>query len=80
MRAGERRAVPLLHPVVQRPGYLRLSWMTNPGTAYQIQYADSLNALFWRSLSPVLVATSTNCSVDLPTTGAVRFLRVAELR
>lgn len=70
--------VPLASPAVARPGYLRLSWLSEIGKAYQVQVKGRLEAFAWTNLSFVIPATTTNTMLDLPMSGAAQFLRVVE--
>ena len=65
-------------PVVVRPGYLRLSWLSEIGKAYQVQAKASLDAFGWTNLNFAVPATTTNTLLDLPMTGAAQFFRVVE--
>ena len=43
-------------PTVARPGYLRLSWPSEIGKAYQVQVKGHLEAFAWTNLSFVIPA------------------------
>ena len=70
--------VPLAWPTVARPGYLRLSWPSEIGKAYQVQVKGHLEAFAWTNLSFVIPATTRNTMLDLPMSGAAQFFRVVE--
>ena len=70
--------IPLKPPQVARAGYLRLQWEAVPGTNYQVQAKERLDAFSWLDLEFVLPATSTNLMVDLPMKGNAQFFRVIE--
>jgi len=59
-------------------GYLRLQWVSDSATSYQVQFKDSLDARLWTNLDFIVMATGTNCAVDLPTTGSLGFYRVVK--
>jgi len=63
-------------PVVVRAGFLRLSWLSETGKAYQVQSKASLDAFGWTNLNFAVPATSTNTLLDLPMSGATQFFRV----
>ena len=65
-------------PVVVRAGFLRLSWLSEIGKAYQVLSKASLDAPGWTNLNFAVPATSTNTLLDLPRTGATQFFRVVE--
>ena len=68
--------IPLKPPQIARAGYLRLQWEAVPGTDYQVQAKDRLDAFPWRDLEFVLPATSNSLMVDLPMKGDAQFFRV----
>jgi len=70
--------VPLASPEVVRSSYLRLTWPSVIGKAYQIQAKARLDAFTWTNLSFAIPAAATNSMVDLPTTAAAQFFRVVE--
>jgi len=79
IKAGARPVmVGFAVPVVARPGYLRLSWLSEIGKAYQVQAKASLDAFGWTNLNFAVPATTTNTLLDLPMTGAAQFFRVVE--
>ncbi len=79
IKAGARPVmVPLAVPVVVRAGFLRLSWLSEIGKAYQVQSKASLDAVAWTNLNFAVPATTTNTLLDLPMTGATQFFRVVE--
>jgi hypothetical protein len=71
--------VPLASPEVVRPGYLRLAWPSETGTAYQVQTKARLDAFAWTNLSFVITATAVNSMVDLPISGQAQFFRVVKV-
>ena len=75
-RRGRPVMVPLAVPVVVRAGFLRLSWLSETGKAYQVQSKASLDAFGWTNLNFAVPATSTNTLLDLPMSGATQFFRV----
>jgi hypothetical protein len=79
LRAGAKPVpVPLAPPAVVRPGFLRLRWASEIGTAYQVQTKDRLDAFSWANLNFVVPATATNSMIDVPMSGAAQFLRLVE--
>ncbi len=79
IKAGARPVmVGVAVPVVVRAGFLRLSWLSEIGKAYQVQSKASLDAPGWTNLNFAVPATSTNTLLDLPMTGATQFFRVVE--
>jgi len=69
---------PLAAPQIVRPGQLRLRWLSDIGTAYQVQSKESANAPWWSNLEFTVIAIATNSLVDIPMTGIARFFRVVE--
>jgi len=65
-------------PVVVRAGFLRLSWLSEIGNAYQVQSKPSLDAFGWTNLNFAVPATTTHTLLDLPMTGASQFFRIVE--
>ena len=79
IKAGAKPVVvPTTAPEVARPGYVRLKWPSEVGTAYQVQTKARMDALRWTNLSFVIVATASETMVDLPMEGAAQFFRVVE--
>jgi len=79
IKAGARPViVAVAVPVVVRAGFLRLSWLSEIGKAYQVQSKPSLDAFAWTNLNFAVPATTTNTLLDLPMTGATQFFRVVE--
>ncbi len=79
IKAGAKPVVvPISAPEVARPGYLRLSWPSEVGKAYQVQAKARLEAFRWTDLDFVIPATSTETMVDLPMEGTAQFFRVIE--
>ena len=77
IKAGAKSVmVAVAVPVVARPGFLRLSWLSEIGKAYQVQAKPGLDALTWTNLNFAVPATTTNTLLDLPMIGAAQFFRV----
>jgi uncharacterized repeat protein (TIGR03803 family) len=59
---------------------LRLTWSTEPGGVYQLQYTSDLSASNWVNLSSAFTATGTTLTaIDTVASGLRRFYRVALL-
>ena len=69
-------SAPVAAPAVVRAGFLRLSWLSEIGKAYQVQSKPSLDAFAWTNLNFAVPATATNTLLDLPMSGATQFFRV----
>ena len=71
---GHIEAVPL------SDGWLLLTWSTEPGETYQLQFSSDLSSGNWTNLGGALTATGATLGViDLPRNGPGRYYRVALL-
>jgi len=70
--------IPIGPPEIVRPSYIRLRWISEVNKAYQVQSKSEIGVPGWTNLDITIVATSTNCVVDIPIVGARRFFRVVE--
>jgi hypothetical protein len=57
-------------PQIVRPGKLRLTWESQKGAAYQVQFKGDLGAPTWTNLDVIVIGTATNAVVDVPLGGA----------
>jgi hypothetical protein len=71
--------VPMDAPTVGRPGYLRLKWASEIGTAYQVQSKAQLEECFWNNRPFIVSATATNTIVEVPLNGSAQFFRVVDV-
>lgn len=78
--AGAVPLTPLGMPQIVRPGNLRLNWQSQINKAYQVQFQEQLDSLFWTNLDLTIIATATNTSADVPMVGAARFYRVIQVQ
>jgi hypothetical protein len=76
--AGAVPLAPLATPQIVRPGNLRLNWQSQTNMAYQVQFKEQLDSLFWTNLDLTIIATATNTSADVPMVGTARFYRVVQ--
>ncbi len=58
------------------PDHLRLTWQSEIGRKYQVQFKEQLGAPLWTNLDFAIVATATTTSVDFPLSSPTRFYRV----
>jgi uncharacterized repeat protein (TIGR03803 family) len=73
-------AAPEFQSVALTGGTLSLTWTTESGGMYQLQYNSSLNSTNWINVGGVLTATGTTLSTnESVTAGPPRFYRVALL-
>ena len=70
---------PLAAPQIVRPGNLRLTWQSQVGQAYQVQFSEQLDAPGWCNASLTVIATTTNSAADVPIAGPARFYRVIQV-
>jgi uncharacterized repeat protein (TIGR03803 family) len=73
-------AAPAFQSATLAAGNLNLTWTTQPGGMYQLQYNSALNSTNWINLGGVLTAAGATLSTNEPVTlGPPRFYRVALL-
>jgi hypothetical protein len=78
IRAGDKHIRHAPHHAgasIVRPGHLRLHWESEPGTAYRVQHTSEINGP-WVDLGFVVVASSTNCIVEVPMSNTAGFYRM----
>jgi len=78
IRAGAVPQAPMTTPVLLPSGQVRLSWQSQIGKTYQVQFKERLDQPFpvWANLDFAVVATATNSTVNVPIVGTTRFYRV----
>jgi len=63
------------------PGFLRITWASQPGMAYQVENSVTLAPDSWVPMHPdPLVATTAQTFWDAATFGDSRFYRVRSIR
>jgi uncharacterized repeat protein (TIGR03803 family) len=73
-------AAPVFQTIKQTQGALDLTWSTETGASYQLQYISELNSTNWTSLGPPTTAMGlTLTSTDYVTNGSARFYRAVRL-
>jgi len=73
-------ATPVFQPVTLTDGVVGLTWSTEPGGTYQMQYNSDLNSTNWTNLGAAVTATgSTLSTTDPATNNPPRFYRVVVL-
>jgi hypothetical protein len=77
--AGAGLLVPLAPVQVVRPGNLRLSWESQFGQAYLVQFKTQVDAPSWTNSDLTIIAIATNTSADIPMTGAQGYYRVIQM-
>ena len=71
---------PVFQPVNLTQGTLNLTWSTEAGASYQLEYLSDLNSTNWTSLGGPLTATGPTLSAtDYTTNGPARFYRTVRL-
>jgi hypothetical protein len=72
---------PLITSILQTaPNKITLTWQSEPGKTYQVQYSDTLETVNWQNLDGTIVATQTSTSATDNLAGRVkRFYRVVQL-
>jgi uncharacterized repeat protein (TIGR03803 family) len=72
--------LPVFQPATLTNGTLSLTWSTEAGASYQLQYLSDLNSTNWTNLpSPVTASGGTLTAIDSVTKGPQRFYRVVLL-
>jgi uncharacterized repeat protein (TIGR03803 family) len=75
------RAAPVFQPVGLTNGMLGLTWSTEVGGTYQLQYNSDLSSSNWSNLGNAVTATGATLSAtDFVTNGPRRFYRVVLLQ
>jgi uncharacterized repeat protein (TIGR03803 family) len=73
-------AAPVFQEVKPTQGTLYLTWSTEAGASYQLQYNSNLHSTNWTSLGSPLSATALTLSAtDYVTNGSPRFYRAVRL-
>jgi uncharacterized repeat protein (TIGR03803 family) len=73
-------AAPVFQSATLTHGTLSLTWTTEPGGMYQLQYNSDLNSSIWNNLGSALTATGATLSTnETVTNGPPRFYRVEVL-
>jgi hypothetical protein len=71
---------PVFQSVKLTQGALDLTWSTEAGASYQLQYNSDLNSTNWTSLgAPVTATGPTLSATDCATNGPARFYRAVRL-
>jgi uncharacterized repeat protein (TIGR03803 family) len=73
-------AAPVFQTIKQTQDALNLTWSTEAGASYQLEYTSDVNSTNWNSLASPLTATgSTLSATDYVTNGSPRFYRAVRL-
>jgi len=72
--------LPTFQAITLTNGTLSLTWSTEPGVSYQLQYLSDLNSTNWTTLDdPVTGVGGTVTAIDSVTKGSQRFYRLVLL-